>query len=143
MAKKSITTFPGGVFHGEEVTKSSAYTVVINTDAGKTFETEVAMTFTLPGIAIGNTFTFVYTGVDGAAALTISPNASDGISYIGSATDNKDLILTAATAKRGDFVTIASLDQAIAWQVTGSRGVWALTKKGQKTTEVNKENVKS
>lgn len=125
MAAGDITTFPGGILHGEEVRKSSAYTVVSNTDAGKTFVVDTAVTFTLPAIAIGNTFTFVYDGVDSANAVTISPNASDGISFKGSATDDKDLILTAATAKRGDYVTLAALDQTVAWQVTAVRGVWA------------------
>jgi hypothetical protein len=120
-----LTTFTDGIFDGNEIEKTSAYTVVINTDSGKTFHVNSAVTFTLPAIAIGNTVTFVYTGNDGEAALTISPAAADGISYAGSATDNKDLILTAATANKGDYVTLASLDQTVAWQVTASRGIWA------------------
>lgn len=122
----SMTTFPGGVLNGSEVRKNAAYTVVTSTDAGKTFISDVAtITYTLPGIAIGNTFTFVYDGPDGVGTIILSPNASDGISFKGSATDDVDLVLTTATAKRGDFVTIASLDQAVAWQVTAVRGVWA------------------
>lgn len=128
MANNSLTTFPGGILDGNEVAKSAAYTVVINTDAGKTFTTDVSMTYTLPGIAIGNTLKFVYTGVDGAATITISPNSSDGICYAGSQTDDKDLILAAATAKRGDYVILAALDQTVSWQVTDARGVW--TKQG-------------
>ncbi len=120
-----MTKFPDGTLDGNEVLKESAYTVVINTDAGKTFVTKEAMTFTLPSIAIGNTFTFIYDGESGISAVTINPAAADGISYAGSATDNKDLILTAATAETGDYVTLASLDGVVAWQVTDSRGVWA------------------
>ena len=126
-----LTTFPNGIesflVDNNATAKSSAYTVVITTDSGKTFtngETD-AVTFTLPGIAIGNTVTFVNTATDGAAALTISPNASDGITYAGSSTDDKDLINTKATAKYGDFVTLASLDGVIAWQVVAARGIWA------------------
>jgi len=69
--------------------------------------------------------TFVNTAPDGVAALNVSPAAADGITYAGSSTDDKDLINTKATAKRGDFVTLASLDGVIAWQVVGARGIWA------------------
>ena len=125
-----LTKFPNGVssflVDSNAVAKEAAYTVVITTDSGKTFVTETdAVVFTLPGIAIGNTVTFVNNGVDGTVALTISPNASDGITYAGSSSDNKDLINTKATAKRGDFVTLASLDGVVAWQVVAARGIWA------------------
>lgn len=120
-----MTVFPGGILDGNEVRKTAAYTVVSNTDAGKTFVVNTSVTFTLPAIAIGNTFTFVYDGNDAEGAITLSPNSADGISFKGSATDDKDLILTQATAKKGDFVTIAALDQTVAWQVTAVRGVWA------------------
>ena len=43
-------------------------------------------------IAIGYSFTFVNNAPDGQNTLTISPNASDGITYAGSSTDDKDLI---------------------------------------------------
>jgi len=121
----SLTKFPDGILDGSEVRKTADYTVIINTDSGKRFITSNAITFTLPSIAIGNTVTFIYDGNDSQNALTISPAALDGISYAGSATDNKDLILTAATAKKGDYVTLASLDGVVAWQVVASKGVWA------------------
>ena len=126
-----LTRFPNGIksflVDSNAEIKTSAYTVVITTDSGKTFtngETD-GVPFTLPGIAIGNTVTFVDTAVDGAADLTVSPNASDGITYAGSSTDDKDLINTKATAKYGDFVTLASLDGVVAWQVVAARGIWA------------------
>ena len=106
--------------------KESNYTVVATTDSGKTFTSKTDGTvFTLPAIAIGNTFTFVNTAEDGSNTLTISPNASDGITYAGSSTDDKDLINTKATSKVGDFVTLASLDGTVAWQVVACQGVWA------------------
>ncbi len=120
----SMTTFPGGILDGSEVRKSSAYTVVITADSGKTFVNDVSVVYTLPSIAIGNTFTFVYDGIDGAANITLSPAAIDGITYAGSSTDDKDLVLTTATARRGDFVTISSQDGVIAWQVMAIRGTW-------------------
>ena len=125
-----LTKFPNGLssflVDSNAVEKTGNYTVIITTDSGKTFTSETdGIVFTLPSIAIGNTVTFVNNAVDGAADLTISPAAADGITYAGSSTDNKDLINTKATANRGDFVTLASLDGTVAWQVVDARGIWA------------------
>ena len=90
--------------------KSANYTVQ-NADSGKTFTSKTdGVVFTLPAISIGRIFTFVNTAPDGTNAMTISPNAADGILYAGSLTDNKDLINTKATQKVGDFVVCASLN---------------------------------
>tara|TARA_R110002012_G_scaffold313430_1_gene525032 strand:- start:359 stop:769 length:411 start_codon:yes stop_codon:yes gene_type:complete len=106
--------------------KDSNYTVVITTDSGKTFLSNTKdVVFTLPAIAIGNVFTFINTGADGQNNLTISPNASDGILYAGSLTDDKDVINTQATSKVGDFVKIASLNSTAHWTVLEAQGVWA------------------
>ena len=106
--------------------KESAYTVVISTDSGKTFTSKTdGMVFTLPAIAIGNVFTFVNTATDGANTFTVSPNSSDGILYLGSLTDNKDVINTKSTSKVGDYVTIASLNSTAHWTVVDVQGVWA------------------
>ena len=96
--------------------KDSNYTVVITTDSGKTF--------------LSNTkdvvFTFINTGADGQNNLTISPNSSDGITYAGSSTDDKDLINTQGTSKVGDYVKIQAMNGDVtAWQVTDVQGVWA------------------
>ena len=125
-----LTKFPNGLssflVDSNAVEKTGNYTVIITTDSGKTFTSETdGIVFTLPSIAIGNTVTFVNNAVDGSADLTISPAAADGITYAGSSTDNKDLINTKATANRGDFVTLASLDGTVAWQVVDARGIWA------------------
>ena len=125
-----LTGFPNGLsgylVDSNAETKTSAYTVVITDDSGKTFVSETdGLVFTLPSIATGNTFTFVNNAPNGEADLSISPAAADGIQYAGSNTDNKDLINTKATAKQGDFVTLASLNGTTAWQVTAARGVWA------------------
>ena len=126
-----LTVFPNGIesflVDSNATEKKAAYTVIITTDSGKSFtngETD-AVVFTLPGIAIGNTVTFVNTAIDGTAVMTIAPNASDGITYAGSSTDAKTLINTKATAKYGDYVTLASLDGVVAWQVVDVRGIWA------------------
>ena len=106
--------------------KDSNYTVVISTDSGKTFiskTTDVA--FTLPAIAVGNVYTFINTGADAQNNLTVSPNGNDGILYLGSLTDDKDVINTKATSKVGDYVTIASLNSTVFWTVVDVQGVWA------------------
>ena len=106
--------------------KDSSYTVVISTDSGKTFLSNTTdVVFTLPAIAIGNVFTFVNTAADGGNNLTIDPDTNDGILYLGSLTDNKDLINTASTSKVGDYVTLASLNSTAHWTVVDAQGVWA------------------
>ena len=125
-----LTAFPNGLssylVDSNATAKTANYTVIITTDSGKTFTSELdAVVFTLPSIAIGNTITFVNMAEDGQAELNISPAAADGITYAGSSTDNKDLINTKATSKKGDYVTLASLSGTAAWQVVDARGVWA------------------
>ena len=125
-----LTNYPNGLssflVDSNATAKEANYTVIITTDSGQTFTSETdGVVFTLPSIAIGNTVTFVNNAVDGANTLTISPAAADGITYAGSSTDNKDLINTKATSKRGDSVTLASLDGTVAWQVVAARGIWA------------------
>ena len=106
--------------------KDSNYTVVISTDSGKTFLSNTKdVVFTLPGIAVGNVFTFINTGADGQNNLTISPNSSDGILYVGGLVDDKDLINTQATSKVGDYVKIAALNSTAHWTVVEAQGVWA------------------
>ena len=106
--------------------KDSNYTVVISTDSGKTFLSNTKdVVFTLPGIAVGNVYTFINTGADGQNNLTISPNSSDGILYVGGLVDDKDLINTQATSKVGDYVKIAALNSTAHWTVVEAQGTWA------------------
>ena len=76
-------------------------------------------------MAIGNVRQTIALAADGGNNLTISPNSSDGILYLGSLTDNKDVINTASTSKVGDYVTIASLNSTAHWTVVDAQGVWA------------------
>ena len=130
LSKLKLTVFPNGlasflVDSNAEV-KTANYTVIIGDDSGKTITSALdGFIATMPSIAIGNTVTFVNMAEDGQAEFSISPAAADGITYAGSSTDNKDLINTKATAKKGDSVTLASLDGVVAWQVVGVRGIWA------------------
>ena len=105
--------------------KTANYTVQ-NADSGKTFTSSTdGVVFTLPAISIGRIFTFVNTAPDGTNALTISPNANDGILYAGSLTDNKDIINTKATSKVGDYIVCASLNSTAHWTVVAVQGVFA------------------
>ena len=123
------TTFSGPVLEGKEgvnIETKTSNTTLTAADSGKTFVSATdGVVFTLPAIATGAVFKFVNAAEDGTNTLTISPNASDGIQYAGSATDDKDLINTKATSKQGDFVVIASLDSTANWSVTEVRGVFA------------------
>ena len=123
------TTFSGPVLEGKEgvniETKTSSATLTTGA-SGKTFVSATdGVVFTLPAIATGAVYKFVNAAEDGTNTLTISPNASDGIQYAGSATDDKDLINTKATSKQGDYVVIASLDSTANWSVTEVRGTFA------------------
>jgi hypothetical protein len=129
LTKLRLTAFPNGLssflVDSNSTIKTANYTVIINTDSGESFVSTLdGIVYTLPSIAVGNTITFINMGSDAQAALSISPAAADGITYAGSAVDNKDLINAKATAKKGDFVTLASLDGVVAWQVVAARGVW-------------------
>ena len=105
--------------------KSANYTIV-NGDSGKTITSSTdGVVFTLPAISIGRVVTFVNTAPDGTNALTISPNANDGILYAGSLTDNKDLINTKTTSKVGDHVTLASFNSVAHWTVVSVQGIFA------------------
>jgi hypothetical protein len=81
---------------------------------------------TLPAIADGlGGITLLYVGAYGGCALTIDPAAADmilGPDITGA--DDKDLILTKATSRRGDFVTL-NLGDADGYVVTEMRGTWA------------------
>lgn len=96
-------------------------------DTGKLFWVDTdAVTITLPAIATGYAGGLVVNGgAYGAVAVTLSPNAVDmilGPDITGA--DDKDLINTKATAKRGDFVQL-DLGDADGYVVTALRGTWA------------------
>jgi len=96
-------------------------------DTGKLFWVDTdAVTVTLPAIATGlDGVAVVNGGAFGAVAVTLSPQAVDKIHGpdITSA-DDKDLINTKATARRGDHVVIGGND-ADGYAVLALRGIWA------------------
>lgn len=98
-------------------------------DCGKLFcvtDAGDADALTLPSIADGlSGITILAVGAFGTTAVTIDPAAADmilGPDITGA--DNKDLICTKATQRRGDFVTLAFGD-ADGYAVTEKRGIWA------------------
>lgn len=81
--------------------------------------------FTLPATAAGLTYTFMNAGADGAAGISVSPHADDKIMGVNiTAADNKDLINTKGTAKKGDFVRLVG-DGSLGWYVQAIGGIWA------------------
>lgn len=97
-------------------------------DSGKLFCVTAAAdaaALTLPATAAGLNLAVLAVGAFGTTALTISPNVSDmilGPDITGA--DDKDLILTKATQRRGDYVKMISAD-ADGYIVTEQRGTWA------------------
>ena len=127
----ALTKFPNGVNaftvpkYAEKVTGNK--TLNATTDVGKSFYvTSRNAVITLPALSAGALY--IYTIIngcdDGASALAISPNAADGVSYI-TQVDDKDIINTAATSRRGDQVVLSSASLGVFWVVTAIGGVWA------------------
>ncbi len=83
------------------------------------------MVITLPATVVGMTFTITNSAADGAAGVSVSPNAIDKIMGVGlTSADNKDLINTKATARTGDSVTLVG-DGVNGWYVQKLTGTWA------------------
>lgn len=96
-------------------------------DSGKLFWVDTdAKTITLPAIAAGlDGFVIVNGGAFGTVAVNISPDANDmilGPDITGA--NDKDLINTKATARRGDHVILGGND-ADGYSVQAIRGIWA------------------
>lgn len=106
-------------------TKSANYTMTAADSGYETIIDTDAKTITLPSTAVGLTYKFVNGGADGAVAVTISPAALDKIQGVGlTSADNKDLINTKATAKKGDYVVLVA-DGADGWFIQEMVGTWA------------------
>lgn len=87
-------------------------------------DTDATVT-TLPSTAAGLAFIVRNAGADGAVLVSISPAAPDKIEGAGlTAADNKDLLNTKATAKKGDFVLLVS-DGVDGYTVAQMVGTWA------------------
>jgi len=98
-------------------------------DSGKLFCVDAGAddaALTLPAIAAGlGGIAIMAVGAFGTTKVKIDPNAADmilGPDITGA--DNKDLILTKATQRRGDFVILGGND-ADGYAVYEQRGIWA------------------
>lgn len=112
-----------------EVTSTTVTAAVTTHHANPTIcSNSSGCTVTLPGIstaAIGTSFWFI-NGADDGTILTISPNASDMFLWdvAGAAgTNDKDIVNTAATARRGDYVKI-TYGSADGWTILELGGTW-------------------
>ena len=121
----SLTNFPNGVETFVHPKNSTTVTGNITATTNSNYIVTSTATVTLPAIATGQAMTFINGAEDGHAGITISPAAVDGILYNGDNTDNKDIINTLATAKKGDYVKLASLASGAYWTVTEINGTWA------------------
>lgn len=116
---------PYGAFSVKETI--SANKTLDAQDTGKVFFVDTdAVVITLPAIADGlGGVKVVNIGAYGTVAVTLSPAAADmilGPDITGA--DDKDLINTKATAKRGDYVKL-DLGDADGYVVTEMSGTWA------------------
>jgi len=94
-----------------------------------------AITITLPSTVVGYNYTIRNGGVkktgstfgsgdDGSVLVAVSPAAADKIAGLQfTATDNKDVLNTKATAKVGDEVTLIG-DGVNGWMVNKVIGTW-------------------
>lgn len=95
-------------------------------DVGKWMEVNTdAVVITLPATAAGLVFRIRNVGADGAVGINVSPQALDKIMGPDIAgVDNKDLINTKATAKKGDYVILIA-DGVNGYFVLDINGTWA------------------
>ena len=109
----------------EAVDLTSASKTLDAQDIGKALVVTGSGTYvvTLPSTAAGLIFT-VIAAADGAR-VALSPAAADKIMGADLAgVDNKDRILTAATARKGDYIVLQG-DGVDGWRVVAERGTWA------------------
>ncbi len=135
-----VTTVPelGGLYGGgaaRVVDGGAAATVASGVDTTVLTATDNAV-ITLPLVSSANRGQRVkvqFSGADGAAKVSISPNALNAIygtianaladAVSGNVLD-KDWILTKATSNKGDY-TILESDGAVGWYIGGGVGIWA------------------
>ena len=114
-----------------EMLSASTKTLDIN-DNGKVILVNVTSVITLPAIGSSEMgpYILVNYGVETAGIsdvqISVSPNSSDRITGCDLATtENKDVINTLATAKRGDYLKI-QYGGANGWSIVEMRGTWAI-----------------
>ena len=106
--------------------ETATLTLAYATHAARPVIQTVACVFTLPAIGVVGQTLWVVNGAADGTLMTISPNASDKFLWdvAGAAgTDDKDIINTALTAKKGDYVKLA-YGAAAGWIITELGGTW-------------------
>ena len=131
----SPTVYPNGVQAfprdgSNDLVKTASYTVLAADCIGSSviMDSDAAATFTLPLIA-GAVDGGIVTLVNNKPGqlLTVDPNAADGINFGDQVVDGTTVVNTAATAKKGDFITLATVSSASTyWSVTAIGGIWAV-----------------
>ena len=95
-------------------------------DTGKIIACTVTTVITLPATATAlDNVTLLNVGPFGTVEISADPAAADKIMGPDIAgADNKDLVNTLATARRGDFITLKA-GHADGYTVCGIKGIWA------------------
>lgn len=113
--------YGGGTY---EVLSASTKTLDV-LDSGKVFFVTEDCVITLPAVATPPLCKIVCAGPYGTVQISVSPNANDMIEGPDiTAANDKDIINTKATAKRGDYVVIDGFD-ADGYILSDVRGTWA------------------
>jgi hypothetical protein len=115
-----MSTLNGRALRGVEV-KTANYTVVANTDNGKTFTNEGAagaITFALPAATVGQWYRFV---VKAAQELRIDPNGTETISLASGVQQAAGAYITANAV--GERISIECV-KAGEWETTEDVGTW-------------------
>ena len=106
---------------------AATLTIAYATHMGRPVIQRQACVFTLPAVADVSGDIWIVNGAADGTLCTISPNASDKFVWdvAGAAgTDDKDLINTAATAKKGDYVKLR-YGAGAGWAIKEMAGTWA------------------
>lgn len=107
------------------MTKSANYTMTLADSGKRTYIDTDGVVITLPATVAGVTYEFVNAGADAAVGFNVSPGAVDLIQGCDiTPLDNKDLINTKATAKKGDLLRIVG-DGTNGWMIQDLHGTWA------------------
>ncbi len=131
----SETNFPNGMKAfprdvGNVVIKTANFTITAAQCIGSTLimDSDSAATFTLPLIA-GAVDGGIVTIVNNKRSqlLTIDPHDDDGISFGDQVGNGVTVLNTAATAQKGDYITLMTASAASTfWNVIAIGGIWAV-----------------
>ena len=123
-----VKTFPRD--SGNTKIKTAAYTVLAADLLGSTIivDSDAAVTLTLPLIAgAGDGGIVTLVNNKPGQLLTVDPNAVDGINFGDQVADGVTVVNTALTAKKGDFIKLATVSSASTyWSVVDIQGIWAV-----------------